>query len=119
MPCRQCASEPPRSSAPPGCARLDRLQQADLDDLHDNDKGDRVGQDHRHVEELEGDVELVAEFFQAFAANSGITLHFNSPYWTNLHHIIEALFKAFARALDEASALDARTGAIPSTKGKL
>ena len=65
------------------------------------------------------DVELVAEFFQAFAANSGITLHFNSPYWANLHHIIEALFKAFARALDEASSLDARTGAVPSTKGKL
>lgn len=67
----------------------------------------------------EFDVELVAEFFQAFAANSGITLHFNSPYWTNLHHIVEALFKAFARALDQASALDGRTGGIPSTKGKL
>jgi len=65
------------------------------------------------------DAELVAEFFQAFAANSGVTLHFNSPYWANLHHIVEASFKAFARALDEASSLDARSGEIPSTKGKL
>ncbi|UCD12049.1 MAG: imidazoleglycerol-phosphate dehydratase HisB [Nitrospinaceae bacterium] len=67
----------------------------------------------------EFDVELVAEFFQAFAANSGITLHFDAPYWTNLHHIVEAMFKAFARALDEASCLDARMGGVPSTKGKL
>ncbi len=65
------------------------------------------------------DVELVSEFFQAFSANSGITLHINSPYWSNLHHIVEATFKAFARALDQASALDPRTGEIPSTKGKL
>ncbi|MFQ5482612.1 MAG: imidazoleglycerol-phosphate dehydratase HisB [Nitrospinaceae bacterium] len=67
----------------------------------------------------EFDVELVAEFFQAFAANSGVTLHFNAPYWNNLHHIVEASFKAFAKALDMAAALDSRTGDIPSTKGKL
>jgi imidazoleglycerol-phosphate dehydratase len=67
----------------------------------------------------EFDVELVAEFFQAFAANSGTTLHFNSPYWNNLHHITEALFKAFARALDSACTLDARSKDIPSTKGTL
>jgi imidazoleglycerol-phosphate dehydratase len=65
------------------------------------------------------DVELVPEFFQAFSANSGVTLHLNSPYWSNLHHIVEASFKAFARALDQASALDPRGGDIPSTKGKL
>lgn len=65
------------------------------------------------------DVELVAEFFQAFAANGGITLHLDSPYWTNLHHIVEALFKAFAKALDHASSLDPRSGEIPSTKGTL
>ena len=65
------------------------------------------------------DVELVPEFFQAFSANSGITLHFNSEYWTNLHHIIEAMFKSFARALDQASSLDSRTNEVPSTKGKL
>lgn len=67
----------------------------------------------------EFDVELVAEFFQAFAANSDITLHFNSPYWNNLHHIVESLFKSFARALDQACSIDTRTSEIPSTKGKL
>jgi len=67
----------------------------------------------------EFDVELVPEFFQAFSANSGMTLHFNSPYWNNLHHITEALFKAFARALDSACTLDSRSGEVPSTKGTL
>ena len=67
----------------------------------------------------EFDVELVPEFFQAFSANSGMTLHFNSPYWNNLHHITEALFKAFARALDSACTLDSRSGDVPSTKGTL
>lgn len=67
----------------------------------------------------EFDVELVPEFFQGFASNSGITLHVNSPYWTNLHHIVEAIFKAFARALDQASLLDKRSNEIPSTKGRL
>jgi len=67
----------------------------------------------------EFDVELVSEFFQAFSANSGTTLHLNSPYWSNLHHIIEALFKAFARALDSACSIDSRTSDIPSTKGTL
>jgi len=67
----------------------------------------------------EFDVELVSEFFQAFSANSDITLHLNSPYWSNLHHIVEALFKAFARTLDTACSIDSRTGDIPSTKGSL
>jgi len=67
----------------------------------------------------EFDVELVPEFFQAFSANSGMTLHLNSPYWNNLHHITEALFKAFARALDSACTLDSRSGDVPSTKGTL
>ena len=67
----------------------------------------------------EFDVELVPEFFQAFSANSGMTLHFNSPYWNNLHHITEALFKAFASALDSACTLDSRSGDVPSTKGTL
>ena len=65
------------------------------------------------------DVELVSEFFQAFSANSDITLHLNSPYWNNLHHITEALFKAFARSLDSACSIDSRTTDIPSTKGTL
>lgn len=65
------------------------------------------------------DVELVPEFFQAFAINAGITLHLNCPYWDNLHHIVEALFKSFARALDQACSLDTRSDQVPSTKGKL
>jgi len=67
----------------------------------------------------EFDVELVPEFFQAFATNAGITLHINCPYWENLHHVVEALFKSFARALDIACSLDNRTDQVPSTKGKL
>ena len=67
----------------------------------------------------EFDVELVPEFFQAFATNAGITLHMNCPYWENLHHIVEALFKSFARALDTACSLDNLTDQVPSTKGKL
>ena len=67
----------------------------------------------------EFDVELVPEFFQAFAANSDITLHFSSPYWNNLHHITEALFKSFSRALDSACSLDSRSKDVPSTKGTL
>ena len=67
----------------------------------------------------EFDVELVPEFFQAFSANSDMTLHLNSPYWNNLHHITEALFKAFARALDSACTIDSRSQDVPSTKGTL
>ena len=67
----------------------------------------------------EFDVELVPEFFQAFATNADITLHMHCPYWENLHHIVEALFKSFARPLDTACSLDNRTDQVPSTKGKL
>ena len=67
----------------------------------------------------EFDVELVQEFFQAVSANCGLTLHFNSPYWSNLHHVVEASFKAFAKAMDQASSLDPRSNTIPSTKGTL
>ena len=67
----------------------------------------------------EFDVELVPEFFQAFSANSDMTLHLNSPYWNNLHHITEALFKAFARAFDSACTIDSRSQDVPSTKGTL
>lgn len=65
------------------------------------------------------DVELAPEFFQAFTAHSGVTLHFNVAYWTNLHHLIEAAFKSFARALDHACSRDPRSSEVPSTKGKL
>jgi imidazoleglycerol-phosphate dehydratase len=66
------------------------------------------------------DTELVREFFQALAMNAGITLHVETLYGANAHHIAESLFKAVARALRVAVAIDPRQeGAIPSTKGTL
>lgn len=66
------------------------------------------------------DTSLAKEFFIALAANAGITLHVMSFSGENAHHIIEAAFKAVARALKEAVAIDPRNqGAIPSTKGTL
>lgn len=65
------------------------------------------------------DVELVAEFFQAVSSNAGITLHINIIYWENLHHVVEAMFKAFAKTLDKACTVDSRSRDVPSTKGKL
>ena len=68
----------------------------------------------------EFDTELVREFFQAFAMNAGITLHVETLYGANAHHISETCFKGLARALRFAVALDPRQkGAIPSTKGTL
>lgn len=67
----------------------------------------------------EFDVELTEEFFRAFANSSGMSLHINTIYGNNLHHIIESIFKAAARALDEATSIDERVKGIPSTKGKL
>lgn len=67
----------------------------------------------------EFDTELVLEFFRALAFNAGITLHLKIEYGQNTHHMIEGLFKAFARALGEAVAIDPRVGGIPSTKGAL
>lgn len=65
------------------------------------------------------DTELVQEFFQGFTNHAGVTLHINLEYGTNTHHMIEAAFKAFARALDQATSLDPRVKGIPSTKGLL
>jgi len=67
----------------------------------------------------EFDTELVEEFFVAFANHAGANVHVNLAYGSNLHHIIEAIFKAFGRALDEASSLDPRVQGVLSTKGKL
>jgi len=67
----------------------------------------------------EFDVELAYDFFKALTNHAGITLHVNVPYGGNLHHIIEAVFKAFGRAMDEAAGLDARARGVPSTKGML
>lgn len=63
------------------------------------------------------EVSLVEEFFRALSYHAGITLHINLLYGKNSHHIIEAMFKAFARSLDEATREDNRLDDIPSTKG--
>ncbi len=65
------------------------------------------------------DSELTEEFFRAVASNAKITLHLGTRYGTNLHHLIEACFKAFARALREAVAIDPDEDGVPSTKGTL
>jgi len=66
------------------------------------------------------DTELVREWFQAFAMNAGITLHVETFYGDNAHHIAESCFKGLARALRKAVALDPREeGRVPSTKGSL
>ena len=65
------------------------------------------------------EVELVEEFFVAFCNHSGANVHVNLAYGENLHHIIEAVFKAFARALDEATRLDPRITGVLSSKGSL
>ncbi len=67
----------------------------------------------------EFDTELVEEFFIAFCNHSGANLHVNLAYGDNLHHIIEGIFKAFGRALDEATSLDPRIQGVLSTKGTL
>jgi imidazoleglycerol-phosphate dehydratase len=66
------------------------------------------------------DTELVREWFQAFAINAGVTLHVETLYGENAHHIAESCFKGLARALREAVAIDPReAGRVPSTKGAL
>lgn len=65
------------------------------------------------------DTELVEEFFRALAFNAGITLHIRVLYGKNLHHIIEGIFKATARALREAITIDERIKGVMSTKGVL
>ncbi|MFC4175279.1 imidazoleglycerol-phosphate dehydratase HisB [Microvirga sp. GCM10011540] len=66
------------------------------------------------------DTELVREFFQAFAVNAGLTLHVETLYGANSHHIAESCFKGLARALRQAVAVDLREeGRVPSTKGTL
>jgi imidazoleglycerol-phosphate dehydratase len=67
----------------------------------------------------EFDAELVPEFFTAVANAAQMTLHVSLRRGRNAHHAIEAVFKAFAKALDQATSLDPRTSAIPSTKGVL
>lgn len=66
------------------------------------------------------DTDLVNEWFQAFAMNCGVTLHVETLYGTNDHHIAESCFKGLARALRAAFAIDPRAAnEVPSTKGRL
>jgi imidazoleglycerol-phosphate dehydratase len=65
------------------------------------------------------DVELAEVFFEAFARTAQANLHIRKLEGSNLHHIIEISFKAFARALREATSLDPRSPDVPSTKGVL
>jgi len=67
----------------------------------------------------EFDVELAKEFFQSLVNNLGANLHINVMYGDNVHHVLEACFKATARALDMATQLDPRIEGVMSTKGKL
>ena len=65
------------------------------------------------------DSALLKEFFKSFSDHSGITLHINLLYGRNNHHMAEAIFKAFARALSGAAARDQRIAGVLSTKGSL
>jgi imidazoleglycerol-phosphate dehydratase len=65
------------------------------------------------------DLDLIEEFYRAFTNHGGITLHINTMYGRNSHHIIEAIFKGVGRALDMASSLDQRATGVMSTKGRL
>lgn len=65
------------------------------------------------------DVFLTPEFFRALVLNAGLTCHLDLVRGDNPHHIVEATFKAFARALDAATVIDPRVTGVPSTKGVL
>lgn len=65
------------------------------------------------------DLQLVGEFFQAVTNAAGLNLHILVHSGENKHHIVEAIFKAFAKALDMATQIDPRVKSIPSTKGSL
>jgi len=65
------------------------------------------------------DVFLTPEFFRAVVLNAGLTVHMDLIRGDNPHHIVEAAFKAFARALDGATSIDPRVTGVPSTKGSL
>lgn len=73
---------------------------------------------------LEGDIggfamELLPEFFQAFCNNARANLHIRVDSGRNRHHMAEAIFKAFSKALDQAVTLDPRVQGVPSTKGRI
>lgn len=72
---------------------------------------------HREVKGF--DLGLFEDFFQALANQGGLNLHVNVRYGRNPHHVIEAVFKAFAKAMDQATRQDERVVGVPSTKGVL
>ncbi|MER3425041.1 MAG: imidazoleglycerol-phosphate dehydratase HisB [Nitrospiraceae bacterium] len=65
------------------------------------------------------DLGLFEDFFQAFTAHAAMNLHINVLYGRNPHHIMEAVFKALAKALDQATSIDERLSGVLSTKGRL
>ncbi len=65
------------------------------------------------------DLGLFEDFFQAFATHAALNLHVNVLYGRNPHHIMEVVFKALAKALDQATSLDGRVSGVLSTKGRL
>jgi imidazoleglycerol-phosphate dehydratase len=65
------------------------------------------------------DLDLVEEFFKALCHHGGMTLHINLLYGRNSHHMVEAVFKGFGRALRQAISVDERSSDVPSTKGIL
>jgi imidazoleglycerol-phosphate dehydratase len=67
----------------------------------------------------EFETSLAPEFFRAFCQNAGVTLHIRILYGSNAHHMLEAAFKAFARALGTAVSLDPNRRGVPSSKGAL
>ncbi len=78
--------------------------------LETPDLADRVGQ---------FETELLPEFFRAVCLRAGLTLHIQVLYGQNTHHMIEAIFKAFGRSLDDATQTDERRTGVPSSKGTL
>ena len=62
---------------------------------------------------------LFKEFFRAVANKSGMNLHIDAPYGENDHHLIESIFKSFARSLDQATTMDNRVRSVRSSKGVL
>ena len=76
-----------------------------------------VALSHREVKGF--DLGLFEDFFQALSTQGGLNLHVNVRYGRNPHHVIEAVFKAFAKAMDQATRQDDRVVGVPSTKGIL
>lgn len=72
---------------------------------------------HRQVKGF--DLGLFEDFFQAFVSQGGLNLHVNVHYGRNAHHIMEAIFKGLAKALDQATTIDNRVSGVLSTKGSL